>query len=485
MAHDQEQRVNIPRRRGLRPIRFLLDNSLLLVIGAVAALIWANVDPDTKDEHGNVEHGSYSEFVHYRIIGGEDPHHESPHHDKQDGGSAPHTDSHSQPSSAPQSSATGLKDEDNEGSQSLFGALYTRLIDRPVTDDHGNVHKHGITLHFLINDILMALFFAIAAKEVWESMLPGGALSNPRKAGMPLLATLGGMAGPATLFLAGAALLGEFTHLWKGWAVPCATDIAFSYMVARFIFRAGHPAIAFLLLLAIADDAGGLLIIAVAYPQKALSPMGLPFFVAAMLVAYLLRRQRVHNHWWYLLIPGALSWIAFDLTGVHAALGLVPIIPFMPHAHVDWGLYADDERFRHDTLNEFEHFWKYPVEVILGFFALANAGVVFGNVGNGTYLVLVGLLVGKPLGIGLFAYLGEKVFGFQRPEDMGYKHIVTVGLVAAIGFTVALFVSTAAFPAGSRELDELKMGALASIGAAGIAIIVARMLGVRRNEGDS
>src|SRR5690606_37556511 len=122
---------------------------------------------------------------------------------------------------------------------------------------HGD-HK-VINLHFLVNDILMALFFAIAGKEVWEATLPGGALNDPKKAATPLIATIGGMAGPIGVYILIAFAVGEWGTLSNGWAVPTATDIAFSYMVARIVFGGGHPAIPFLLLLAIADDALGLI----------------------------------------------------------------------------------------------------------------------------------------------------------------------------------------------------------------------------------
>ena len=128
-----------------------------------------------------------------------------------------------------------------------------------------------------------------------------------------------------------------------------------------------------------------------------------------MAVALLMRRLRLQSFWWYLLIPGTLSWLSFYWTGIHAALGLVPIIPCLPHAHSDLGIFAREELQRHDTLSEFEHWWKRPVEIILGLFGLVNAGVVFGNVGVPTVLVLVGLLVGKPLGITLFTWIAAQV----------------------------------------------------------------------------
>ena len=344
----------------------------------------------------------------------------------------------------------------------------------------GGAHGHGVTIHFLVNDILMALFFGIAAKEVWESFLPGGALSNLRTAATPLIATLGGVAMPAALYLIGAAITGRLDTLGRGWAVPCATDIAFSYLVARLIFGKGHPAISFLLLLAIADDAAGLIILAIAYPQEAIQPQWFLLTAAAIGVGLTMRRYRLRSFWWYILIPGAMSWISFYMAGIHAALGLAPIIPTLPHAKSDLGLFnEEEEETRHDTLTEFEHWWKNPVELILGLFGLVNAGVGFSNVGMGTWLVLTGLLVGKPLGITLFTFVGQKLFKLNMPVGMNYRHIISLGTVAGIGFTVALFVSTAAFEQPGPIQDSIKMGALGSFFAAVLAIGVSRMLKIK------
>ena len=362
---------------------------------------------------------------------------------------------------------------------------YHHLVDLELwASDHG----HN-TLHFLVNDVLMALFFAIAAKEVWESLLPRGALSSPRKAATPLIATAGGMVGPALLYIVGVFLFDTSVdrELTQGWAIPTATDIAFSYLVARIIFGPGHPAIAFLLLLAIADDALGLLILAVFYPQDEIQPLWMLLTVGAIALGFAMRKLRLQSFWWYLIGPGILSWFSFFKCGLHPALGLVPIIPIMPSAHTDLGIFAREELKRQDTLNAFEHWWKNPVEIILGLFGLVNAGVTFGNIGLATYLVLVGLLVGKPLGISLFTWIGVKLFKLQIPSGMGYREIVSIGMIAGIGFTVALFVSTAAFPPG-MVLDAAKMGALGSFSAAILAIISSRILGIRplkAENGDS
>ncbi len=112
----------------------------------------------------------------------------------------------------------------------------------------------------------MVFFFALATKEIVEATLPGGPLASPRQAGVPLLAAVGGMAVPAAIYVLQATFDGR-PDLMRGWAIPCATDIAFSYLVARVIFPKAHPAIPFLLLLAIADDALGLILLAVFYPS--------------------------------------------------------------------------------------------------------------------------------------------------------------------------------------------------------------------------
>ncbi len=406
---------------GLR--RFLFENSVFLIAGAVIALLWANIPVPGA-------YASYLEFLDTRLFPGGEAHHGA---------------------------------HDSGGGHRLF----------PV-----RLH-HSFTLKVIIDDVLMAFFFAIAGKEVWEALLPGGPLSNPRKAAMPLLAPHGGKVGPASLYLLGCGITAEMDHLGRGWAVPMATDIAFSYLVARFIFGPGHVAIPFLLLLAIADDAGGLIVLATAYPQHTIHAEWLALTLVAVLGGFALRRLRLQSFWWYLAIPGTLSWFSFYQVGIHPALGLLPIIPTLPHAHTDLGLFARNELEREDTLNEFEHWFKNPVEIILGLFGLVNAGVLFSSMGTGTWLVVISLLIGKPLGISFFGWLGERLFGLQLPQGMNHRHLLVVGLVAGIGFTVALFVAGVAFKQGHPAQDAVKMGALLSFAAVPLSILGARLLGVR------
>ncbi len=359
-------------------------------------------------------------------------------------------------------------------------------------------------LYYAVNDVGMVFFFGLAAKEVYEAMLPGGALSSPRQAAVPVLAATGGMLAPALIYLAVVLAAGQ-PELARGWAIPCATDIAFSYMVARLIFPPGHPAIPFLLLLAIADDALGLIILAVFYPTEAISLLGFALWMApALALAWGLRRFRVQSFWPYVLGAGTLSWMALHAGGFHPALALVPVVPFLPHAALgpaDPDAPVEDRAERAErsgamgprarsapggvqgappksTLEAFEHWWLVPVQIVLFFFGLVNAGVPLGAVGLPTWAVLTGLFFGKPIGIFLFT-AGSMAVGFQRARGLTYPAVLVLGLVAGIGFTVALFFTTAAFPGGGDTLAEAKMGALVSFVAAPAAWVLGRALGFR------
>ena len=413
---------------------FITGYSLLLIGGAILALIWANISPD-----------SYHHFTEFVLI------------------------------------------EDF-----FIGHIHD--------DGHGHVSR-TLTLHYLVNDVLMALFFAIAAKEVWEAVILKNGSLRGKKAATPLFATLGGMVGPISVYLGIAYFLGSttFDAVANGWAIPTATDIAFSYLVGRLVFGAGHPAVRFLLLLAIADDAAGLLILAIFYPSAALAPVWLLLSVFAAVGVYVLfnwlpRRldrgdqKRPRSTWvrgklsfWPYAIAGCLSWYGFQESGLHPALGLLPIVPTIPHADRAFGLFSAAEVHLHDLLNQMEHALKYPVEIVLGLFGLMNAGVQFSAMGEATWLVLAGLLIGKPLGIYLFGWIAAKPLGLGLPQGMRMIDLVVIGCVAAIGFTVSLFVASVAFDSGPVQ-DAAKMGALFSFAAAIVAIVVGKLTRVQKMD---
>jgi Na+:H+ antiporter, NhaA family len=351
----------------------------------------------------------------------------------------------------------------------IAGTLAALVWANVAPDSYGHAAH---VLHFAVNDVAMVFFFALAAKEIVEATREGGPLASPRQAGVPLLGAAAGMIVPAALYAAGAAAIGR-PDLMRGWAVPCATDIAFSYLIARTIFPAHHPALPFLLLLAVADDALGLIVLAVFYPTSVLSPLAIVAgLVPALLLAWWLRRRRTASYWPYLLGPGALAWAGLFIGGVHPALALVPIVPFMPvepHYHEP----IDEPPPRPtETLNVFATQWHVPVQIVLFFFGLANAGVPLASVGAPTWLILGALVIGKPAGIVLTA-MGATAAGLKRPVGMSYGDIAIVGLAAGIGFTVALFFATAAFPPGPI-LDQAKMGALLSFAAGPLALACSR-----------
>ena len=421
---------------------FVTNYSLLLIIGAIIALFWANTNPDT-----------YHHFVEFVI--------------------ADHF-----------------------------------FIGHPHFDAAGQVEYRTLTLHYLVNDVLMAFFFAIAAKEVWEAVILENGSLRGKKAATPLVATFGGMAGPIAVYLGIAYFLGSETYdaVARGWAIPTATDIAFSYLVGRLVFGAGHPAVRFLLLLAIADDAAGLIILAIFYPSGELAPEWLLLSLgAAIAVFYLFNRlprqldrgneARPNSTWvrnklsfWPYLIAGALSWYGFQEAGIHPALGLLPIVPTLPHADRAFGIFSEAEQYLTDLLNHTEHLLKHPVEVILFFFGLLNAGVEFTSIGSPTWLVLAGLLIGKPLGILFFGWLAARPMGLGLPAGMRIIDLFVIGCVAAIGFTVSLFIASVAFDSsvmiGDVNVKEAaKMGALFSFFAAIVSIVAGKVTGVQKQDG--
>jgi len=349
---------------------------------------------------------------------------------------------------------------------------------------------HEATLHFLINDIFMVFFFGIAAKEITDALLPGGSLNPPSKAINPLLGTVGGVVGPVgVFFLLVHVLYGDAPNLEavaNGWGVPTATDIALAWLVARMVFGARHPAVNFLLLLAVADDAIGLGIIAVYYPDPAhpVEPLMLLWTAAGMAVAFALRAARVRSWWLYVLLGGGLAWFGLISAHLHPALALVFIVPFLPAQRPQMPLVREvfdgtaPTETLHTPLEDFEHTLKTPVDWGLFLFAFANAGVEFANMGPLTWIILAALVVGKTVGIFLFSWLGTKM-AFPLPTGMCPRSLALAGLVAGLGLTVALFVAGEAYPEAALQ-GEAKMGALFSGGVMLLAVVVGRLLRIEK-----
>ena len=336
----------------------------------------------------------------------------------------------------------------------------------------------SMTFHFLINDIFMVFFFGLAGVEIMHSLLPGGHLNPLNKAITPLMATLGGILGPIAVFFIANLLIGSPLYN-NGWAIPTATDIAISWLVARLIFGKTHPAISFLLLLAIADDAIGLLIIAVFYPNPAspIEPFWLLLVAAAMLLAHFMHRAKVTSYWPYLLLPGILAWLGMLEAHLHPALALVFIVPFLPHKCKCKLGTAPIECDCISTLIRFEKDFKLFVDFGLFFFGLANAGVEFTSLSALTVIVFLALLIGKTVGIFSLAKVAG-VLGFSLPQGVTNKELFVLSMVAGIGLTVALFVSGIAYVDPVLQ-GAAKMGALSSAFISFIAIAIARLLKIK------
>ena len=316
----------------------------------------------------------------------------------------------------------------------------------------------------------MVFFFGIAAKEITQACLPGGALNPMKKAMNPLISTFGGVIGPICVYFIFVWLTGN-SQLTRGWAVPTATDIALAWLVARFAFGKGHPAISFLLLLAIVDDGIGLAIIAIFYPDPAhpTQPAYLFFVLMGMAFVYLFRQKKVPSFWPYILVGGTFSWFGLYMAHLHPALALVPIVPFLPSMTPT-----------RDPLNAFQNFFKKPVDIGLFGFGLANAGVPFSSMGSATWAVLLSLVIGKTVGVYLFSMSAVKL-GFPLPTGMDKKSLLVAAMTAAIGMTVALFVAGVAFIDIPTQ-ESAKMGALLSSGMVIPVLIVAKILKIKKHK---
>jgi NhaA family Na+:H+ antiporter len=390
---------------------------------------------------------------------------------------------------------------------------YEDMVDYHIFGENTKIFGKAVTVHFLVNEIFMVFFFGIATKEITESVLPGGALNPIPKAINPLMGTLGGVIGPAGLFFLLAWVFyggsSDLSTVTNGWGIPTATDIALAWLVARIVFGASHPAVNFLLLLAVADDAIGLGIIAIFYPDPEFPvvPAWLLLVAAGMAVAFVMRRLNVPYWPVYVLIAGGLSWVGLVKSSIEPALALVVIVPFLPGPQTTHRLFEEDEHEfehthrggseavpaevvevetaeealelhrRHAPLDHFEHQLKLPVDFGLFFFAFMNAGVAFASITQVTFIVLLSLIVGKTVGITLFSWIGARL-GFPLPEGMDNRHLFVAAIVAGLGLTVALFVAGKAYEDPAFQ-DPAKMGAVLSVGAAIIALVVGRMLKVK------
>jgi len=316
------------------------------------------------------------------------------------------------------------------------------------------------TLHLLVNDVLMAFFFLVVGLEIRRE-IHSGELADLKRATLPLAAALGGMAVPALIF----AALNPRPPALQGWGVPMATDIAFAVGVLSLLKKRVPAGLRILLLaLAVIDDIGGILVIAIFY-SDGLGPSGLLLALGAAVLVLSMQRLELRSPWLY-LGPGALMWMGMHEAGVHPALSGVTLGLLAP------AVSPDDRPPPTESIVHALH--PYIAFFIMPVFALANAGVSVGALAfdaPGALQVTAGvgggLLLGKPMGILLACFLAVRSGLCALPRGVTYAGVGVVGVVAGIGFTVAIFVANLAFPT-PELLGMAKLGVLAGSILAGL-----------------
>lgn len=309
--------------------------------------------------------------------------------------------------------------------------LLAQKIDFSFSDIHLNY-----SISTWINDGLMAIFFLLVGLEIKREILEGE-LSSVKKATMPLFAALGGMLVPALLF----AIANNGTSTINGWGIPMATDIAFALGVMSLLGkRVPTSLLVFLAALAIADDIGAILVIAVFYTE-ALHWQALLYALGIVGMLTCFNLLGVKNLIFY-IIPGLFLWYFVHHSGIHATIAGVLLAFTIP---------TNPEKIA-SPLEKLEHLIVKPVNfLIMPIFALINTNIRFESsmidglsspLGLGIFL---GLIVGKPLGITLFSWISVKLGLCKLPSKSSWKHIVGLGLLAGIGFTMSIFVSMLSF----------------------------------------
>jgi NhaA family Na+:H+ antiporter len=294
----------------------------------------------------------------------------------------------------------------------------------------------GQTLEYWINDGLMTIFFLLIGLEL-EREIYLGELSNIKDALLPIFAALGGMLVPAGLYL----LFNSSDITRSGAGIPMATDIAFALGVLSLLGnRVPLSLKIFLTALAVIDDLGAILVIAAFY-TKTIFWTNLLSALAVLLVMFIMNRMKVHKLLPY-LIGGAIMWYFMLNSGIHATITGVLLAFVIPFQHGE----------KTSISYKLQHFLHKPVGFfILPLFALANTAIVLGsNIGETLQQhysigIALGLIIGKPIGIGLFSFLAVSVGLCKLPDDLSWKTIISVGFLGGIGFTMSIFITLLAF----------------------------------------
>ncbi|CAG9295801.1 Na+/H+ antiporter NhaA [Celerinatantimonas diazotrophica] len=329
--------------------------------------------------------------------------------------------------------------------------LYVHLFDMPVQVRIASLNIEKPLLLW-VNDGLMAIFFLVIGLEVKREVLEGE-LSSRDKASLPIFAALGGMVVPALIFLL-------FNHdspeLKNGWAIPAATDIAFALGIMALLGKRVPSSLkVFLLALAIADDLGVVIIIAAFY-SHGMSVVALACAGLALIGLIILNKRGCSSLTPYLLL-GVILWIAVLKSGVHATIAGVLLgltIPLRVKGH------------SHSPLERLEHsLHSVSGYIILPIFAFANAGINLVDAESVFHIslslgVMLGLFIGKPLGIFLASYLAIKLKAAKLPQGTQFKQLFATSVLAGIGFTMSIFITSLAYPGMQAQIDQARLAIL-------------------------
>lgn len=325
---------------------------------------------------------------------------------------------------------------------SPLSSQYNDFLNLPVSLQIGSFSINKTLIHW-INDGFMAVFFVLVGMEVKKELFEG-ALSSYQQAIFPAIAAVGGMIVPALVYW---FIAKQDPSLANGWAIPMATDIAFALGIMALLSKqVPLPLKIFLLALAIIDDLGAIVVIALFFSHE-LSVQALIFSGISILTLVLLNRFRVSALCAYMVI-GAILWASVLKSGVHATLAGV-IIGFCIPLKGKKG-----ERPLHD----FEHILApWSSFIILPLFAFANAGVSFDGIDvsmiSSPLLLAIacGLIIGKPVGVFGFSYISVKLGLAKLPDGINFKQIFAVAVLCGIGFTMSMFLASLAFDADAGE----------------------------------
>lgn len=355
---------------------------------------------------------------------------------------------------------------------SAYGETFEKILTYQIGFNSESV-KIVYSVSQWINDGLMAIFFLLVGLEIKRELI-SGELSTPKKAAMPLFAALGGMLLPALIFY----LFNKNTATSAGWGIPMATDIAFALGILSLLGDKVPASLKiFLAALAIADDLGAILVIAIFYTNE-IHWMQLFFSALIMALLLLMNKAGVKNLAFY-LIPGVFLWYFIHHSGIHATIAGVLLAFTIP---ANTGKHFS-------PLEKLEHALTNPVSyIIMPLFALANTNLKFDySMINGLYStlglgIIGGLLIGKTFGITFFSWVSVKLKLSTLPSKASWKHIIGLGMLAGIGFTMSIFIAILSFTDMRYQLNAKFSIIIASIIAGTAGFLFLKNIGLGKGS---